>query len=62
MPQPPIYLDHAATTPVRAEVLDAMLPYFSGKFGNASSTHRWGREARSATDAAHLRSLIIGPK
>ena len=55
MPPPPIYLDHAATTPVRPEVLDAMLPYFSAKFGNASSTHRWGREARAATDAARER-------
>jgi len=55
MPQPPIYLDHAATTPVRPEVLDAMLPFFSAKFGNASSTHRWGREARAATDAARER-------
>lgn len=55
MPQSPIYLDHAATTPVRPEVLEAMLPYFSAKFGNASSTHRWGREARVATDAARER-------
>ena len=55
MPQPPIYLDHAATTPVRPEVLEAMLPYYSAKFGNASSAHRWGREARAATDAARER-------
>ena len=55
MPAPPIYLDHAATTPVRPEVLAAMLPYFDAKFGNASSTHRWGREARAATDAARER-------
>jgi len=55
MPSPAIYLDHAATTPVRPEVLEAMLPYFSGKFGNASSTHRWGREARAATDEARER-------
>ncbi len=55
MAQPPIYLDHAATTPVRPEVLDALLPYFSAKFGNASSAHRWGREARAATDAARER-------
>jgi cysteine desulfurase len=55
MPTPPIYLDHAATTPVRPEVLEAMLPYFSAKFGNSSSAHRWGREARAATDAARER-------
>lgn len=51
----PIYLDHAATTPVRPEVLEAMTPYFSGRFGNASSTHRWGREARAALDEARER-------
>jgi cysteine desulfurase len=55
MPLTPIYLDHAATTPVRPEVLDAMLPYFNAKFGNPSSTHRWGREARAALDAARER-------
>jgi cysteine desulfurase len=54
MPQP-IYLDHAATTPVRPEVLDAMQPYFAGRFGNPSSTHRWGREARVALDEARER-------
>ena len=51
MPLPPIYLDHAATTPVRPEVLEAMLPYFSAKFGNASSTHRWGFYTPTATGA-----------
>ncbi len=51
----PIYLDHAATTPVRAEVLEAMLPFFGPRFGNPSSTHRWGREARTALDAARER-------
>jgi cysteine desulfurase len=51
----PIYLDHAATTPVRAEVLEAMLPFFGARFGNPSSVHRWGREARVALDEARER-------
>ncbi|HET9010469.1 MAG TPA: cysteine desulfurase family protein [Gemmatimonadaceae bacterium] len=51
----PVYLDHAATTPVRAEVLEAMLPYFGPRFGNPSSVHRWGREARTALDEARER-------
>ena len=53
MPQPPVYLDHAATTPVRAEVLDAMLPYLGGMtFGNPSSAHRFGRAARAGLEQA----------
>src|ERR1700722_1736067 len=52
---PPIYLDHAATTPVRPEVLDAMLPFFGARFGNPSSVHRWGREARTAIGDARER-------
>lgn len=52
---PPIYLDHAATTPVRPEVLEAMLPFFGPRFGNPSSVHRWGREARAAVDEARER-------
>lgn len=55
MAAPPIYLDHAATTPVRPEVFDAMAPYFGPRFGNPSSTHRWGREARAALDEARER-------
>ena len=51
----PIYLDHAATTPVRAEVLEAMMPFFGPRFGNPSSMHRWGREARTALDEARER-------
>lgn len=51
----PIYLDHAATTPVRAEVLEAMLPFYGPRFGNPSSVHRWGREARTALDEARER-------
>ena len=55
MPQPAIYLDHAATTPVREEVFEAMKPFFGARFGNPSSTHRWGREARAALDEARER-------
>jgi cysteine desulfurase len=51
----PIYLDHAATTPVRQEVVDAMQPFYGPRFGNPSSTHRWGREARAALDEARER-------
>ena len=47
-----IYLDHNATTPVDPVVLDAMLPYFSGDFGNASSIHTFGQRARSAVETA----------
>jgi cysteine desulfurase len=51
----PVYLDHAATTPVRSEVLEAMQPFFGPRFGNPSSVHRWGREARTALDEARER-------
>ena len=50
-----IYLDHAATTPVRPEVREAMEPFFGPRFGNPSSLHRWGREARVALDEARER-------
>src|ERR1019366_8720480 len=51
----PIYLDHAATTPLRREALDAMLPYLTEDFGNPSSAHGFGRRARAAVDEAHER-------
>jgi cysteine desulfurase len=50
-----IYLDHAATTPLRAEALEAMLPYLTEHFGNPSSAHSAGRVARAALDEAHER-------
>jgi cysteine desulfurase len=47
-----IYLDQAATTPVRAEVLEAMKPYFSEYFGNPSTIYKVGREAKKAMENA----------
>ena len=58
-----IYLDHGATTPLRAEVLEAMLPYLTEHFGNASSLHAEGRRARQGVDEARERiAAIIGAK
>lgn len=48
----PIYLDYNATTPIDREVADAMLPYLYERFGNPSSTHVYGREAREAVEHA----------
>lgn len=55
MANTPVYLDHAATTPLREEVFEAMKPFYGPRFGNPSSTHRWGREARAALDEARER-------
>src|SRR5688572_14187249 len=53
MTRAPVYLDHAATTPVRPEVLEAMLPYLTNQaFGNPSSAHRFGRAARAGIEQA----------
>ncbi len=47
-----VYLDNSATTPIDKEVVEAMLPFLTEKFGNASSIHFFGQEARSAVDRA----------
>ncbi len=52
MEQKRIYMDHAATTYVKPEVLNAMLPYFSEHFGNPSSVHSFARETKKAIDQA----------
>ncbi len=49
-----IYLDHNATTPIRPEVLAAMLPYLTEEYGNASSIHAFGQSAREAVERARL--------
>jgi cysteine desulfurase len=58
-----IYLDYAATTPTHPEVLKAMLPYFTDAFGNPSSIHSLGQEAREAIENARSQvSALIGAK
>jgi cysteine desulfurase len=47
-----VYMDYAATTPLDPRVFEAMRPYFSKKFGNSMSLHRWGREAKEALENA----------
>ena len=47
-----IYVDHSATTPVKKGVLDAMLPYFTEEYGNASTVYAEGREAKKAVNIA----------
>ena len=53
-----VYMDHAATTPVHPQALEAMLPYFTEKFGNPSSIYGVAREARKALDDA--RETVAG--
>lgn len=54
-----IYLDNAATTPVVPEVLEAMMPYLTERFGNASSIHHFGQETRSAIDRARHQAAAL---
>ncbi|PYQ37727.1 MAG: cysteine desulfurase NifS, partial [Acidobacteria bacterium] len=60
MTEPSIYLDYNATTPVLAEVVEAMLPYLREHFGNPSSAHGPGRRAREGMEVAraHVASLL----
>ena len=58
-----IYMDNAATTAVSPEVLQAMLPYFTDIYGNPSSIHSTGRDARRAVDAARTQvAAAIGAR
>ncbi len=60
-----VYMDNAATTPLKKEVLDAMLPYLTENYGNASSIYQTGREAKAALDGAReaiSKTLNASPK
>ena len=54
-----VYLDNSATTRVDPRVTEAMLPYFSQRYGNPNSLHRLGREAREAVDAARAKVAAL---
>jgi cysteine desulfurase len=54
-----IYMDHSATTPVAPEVLESMLPYFGEKFGNASSLHSFGLEAKEALEESRAKVAAL---
>ena len=54
-----IYMDHSATTPVAPEVLEAMLPYFNEKYGNASSLYSLGLEAKEALEESRARVAAV---
>ena len=54
-----VYLDNSATTRTDPRVLEAMAPYFSEKYGNPNSLHKYGREARAAVDAARAQTAAL---
>ena len=57
------YMDHSATSPVNPEVLEAMLPFFTESFGNASTLYALGREARTAMENGRKQvASLIGAK
>ena len=58
-PQPPIYLDYNATSPMAPRVITAMMPFFARLYGNASSSHAYGVEARTALDEARGRVATL---
>jgi cysteine desulfurase len=56
-----VYMDYAATTPMHVDVVQAMIPYMSGMFGNPSSGHSFGQEARAAVEDARAQvALLLG--
>src|SRR5213079_763274 len=58
-----VYLDHSATTPADPRVVAAMLPFLTEKFGNASSVHFFGQEARAAVDRARREvATLVGAR
>ena len=63
LPQRSVYLDHAATTGVLPEVLDAMLPFYTEKYGNPSSVHAWGRAAHQGMENARRQvASVLGSR
>jgi cysteine desulfurase len=57
--EPVVYLDHAATTPMRPEAVEAMLAFLSDRFGNPSGSHRLARDARRAIDEARDQLAVV---
>src|SRR5919107_250112 len=58
-----VYLDHSATTPVDPRVVEALMPFLTGKFGNPSSVHFYGQEARAAVDRARREvAALVGAR